>query len=232
MTSFRFRYPEWVDIEPSVWLQKWNGLFLLDEEHQEDDAVYKSLMEKRGNLSGSDFERIGQWKEGCLPKPDGKENKKWQPKTSAAYDVWMQAKATPPENPGEDKIDDDWARTFLQTWSDKTFAKPAIGGIVQDTRFGLARASTLLHFISGGRFPIYDSWVWYGAKQLGRRLPYEMSVDAYLTKFCPMFTALASECGLSQNSDDLRKLDNALRCYGRKSVPTAGISEPRQGQIA
>lgn len=230
MSSFKFRYPEWVDIEPSAWVSKWNALFLLDKEHEADDAVYKSLMEKRGKLSGADFEQIGQWKEGCLPKTDGKVNGKWQPNTSAAYDVWMQAEENPPERPAEDKIDEEWAREFLEDWSERKFAKPATGGIVQDTRFGLPRASTLLHFVSGGRFPIYDSWVWYGAKQLGRRLPYEMTVDAYLNKFCPLSTALASECGLSQNTDDLRKLDNALRCYGRKQFLITGISEPGQGK--
>jgi hypothetical protein len=222
MSSFKFRYPEWVDIEPGVWVQKWNDLFLLGKDRKADDRVYKSLMETKGELSGADFEQIGRWKEGCL-KTGEKENGRWKPKTSAAYDIWMQAKENPPERPPDDKIDREFAAKFLGDWSERKFAKPSAGGIVQDTRFGLSRATTLLHFIGVGRFPIYDSGIWYGLERLGLRLPWTMTVEAYFERFVPLFFSIASECGLSQSIDDLRKLDNALRCYGRKEFPVDQI---------
>jgi hypothetical protein len=102
---------------------------------------------------------------------------------------------------------------------------PVKGGEVKGKRFGLSYATALLHFISVGRFPIYDDGVWYGLKRLGLQLPSNMTVDAYLKKLCPMFFSLAAQCGL-QSIDDLRRLDNALRCYGRDNFPLDRIPEP------
>jgi hypothetical protein len=64
MSSFSFRYPKWVEIEASAWVNKWADVFLSNEERRTDDGVYMSLIEKKGQFSGEDFERIGQWKEG------------------------------------------------------------------------------------------------------------------------------------------------------------------------
>jgi hypothetical protein len=226
VSCFKFRYPEWVEIEPSEWVQKWAAVFLLDKERKEDDCVYKSLMEKNGVLSGNDFEQIGRWKVGCLLKKDGKEHGMWKPKTSAAYDVWMQARRNPPERPTNDGTDKVFARQFLITWSEKTFEMKVKGGKEKGKRFGLSFATALLHFISVGRFPIYDDLVREALRRLGSQLPSNMTVDAYLEKFCPLFSSIAPECGLSQGIDDLRKLDNALRCFGGAKVLISKIDEP------
>lgn len=220
MKFFREGYFEWGKAEPPVWLQKWAELFLSSEERREDDRVYESLV-RRGQLSGEDFEQIGRWKEGCIPKI-GTEHGRWKPLTSAAFDVWMQAKESPPEVPESDKITEDFAHKFLSDWQERKFFKPVKGGKIQDTRFGLSRATTLLHFISGGRFPIYDSFVWYALRRMGTPLPWQMTVnvDAYLKTFYPLFYSIASRCGLSSSPEDLRRLDNALRCYGRRERRT------------
>jgi hypothetical protein len=228
MHTFKFRYPQWVDVQPSVWVQKWNDLFLLGKERKADDDVYKTLMEKKGQLSGQDFEQIGRWKVGCLLKEDGVEHGMWKPQTSTAYDVWMQAKQSPPQHPESDVIDELFAERFLEEWSERKFDMPVKGGEVKGKRFGLSYATALLHFMSVGRFPIYDAGVRYGLKRLGLRLPSDMSVNAYLTKFCPMFSSLAAQCGL-QSVDDLRTLDNALRCYGGDDFPLDRIAVPSHG---
>jgi len=167
MDTLKFRYPQWVEIEPSVWVQKWNDLFLLGKDQKADDDVYKSLMEKKGQLSGLDFEQIGRWKVGCLLKKDGVEHGMWKPQTSAAYNVWMQAKQNPPQRPESDVIDETFAARFLEEWSEQKFDMPVKGGEVKGKRFGLSYATALLHFISVRRFPIYDDGVWYGLERLG-----------------------------------------------------------------
>jgi len=213
MKFFREGYFEWGKVEPRVWLQKWAELFLSSGERQGDNQVYESLVRKT-QLSGEDFEQIGRWKEGCIPRI-GTEHGRWKRLTSAAFDVWMQAKESPPQVPA-DKFSKDSARKFLLDWQERKFRKPVKGGRVQDTRFGLSRATALLHFMSAGRFPIYDSFEWYAFRRMGTPLPWEVTVDVYLEKFCPLLCSVASRCCLTHSIEELRKLDNALRCYGRR----------------
>jgi hypothetical protein len=101
------------------------------------------------------------------------------------------------------------------------------GGKEKGKRFGLSFATALLHFISVGRFPIYDDLARKALCRLGSQLPSNMTVDAYLEKFCPLFSSIATECGLTQSIEDLRKLDNALRCYGADKFPISEIAEPQ-----
>src|SRR6266852_742750 len=222
MKFFRLGYFEWGKIKPEVWIEKWAELFLTDKERREDDQVYESLIQKKGQLSAEDFEQIGRWKEGCLIKEPGKEHGRWNPRTPVAYGVWMEARGTLPPLLVHGNFDDNFAKKFLEDWSKRTHAMLGKGGKVRNVRFGLARASTLLHFISGGRFPIYDSLVWYALHRMGTPLPWEMTVnvDAYLKTFYPLFYSIASRCGLSNSPEDLRRLDNALRCYGRRERRT------------
>ncbi len=222
MSSFTFCYPEWAEIDASLWVNKWAEAFLSSDERRADDLAYNELIAKKGQLSGADFEQIGRWKEGCTVREGGKEHGRWKPGTTAAYDVWMEGKQNPPQQPANGKLDDAFARTFLEEWSEKTYEVSKKG----PTRFGVARASTLLHFLSAGQFPIYDDFIWYALKRLGTPLPWKMTVDAYLKKFCPLVAALAASCGLSRSVADLRKLDNALRCFGRDQFPMSSIAAP------
>jgi hypothetical protein len=88
-----------------------------------------------------------------------------------------------------------------------------------ERRFGLSRATTLLHFVSGGRYPIVDRRVEAAMTRLGS--PIAMTVEGYLA-FCPLFAVLASVCGVS-GAKGLRKLDNALFCYGLDSNPVLSV---------
>src|SRR5207245_10859851 len=54
-----------------------------------------------------------------------------------------------------------------------------------EKHFGLSRATTLLHFVSGGRFPIFDSRV---RKAVARLLNCSVPNDVpwYLDSYCPL----------------------------------------------
>jgi hypothetical protein len=76
--------------------------------------------------------------------------------------------------------------------------------------FGVSRATTLLHFVSGGFYPILDSTVQASLVRLGS--PVDNTIGEYVNIFCPLFLELASVCGLS-GTEGLRQLDNALMTY-------------------
>jgi hypothetical protein len=99
----------------------------------------------------------------------------------------------------------------LEYWKEKTFVAGKKGELVLRYRFGLSRATTLLHFVSGGRYPILDSRVATALSRLGS--PIEETIDGYLNCFCPLFSEIAAVCGVS-GMEGLRKLDNALFSYG------------------
>jgi hypothetical protein len=129
---FTFRYPEWREIDPPGWVTWWAFLY-----GDGDNPEYFDLIERPGTLSAEDFEQIGKWKEGCLKPGNGR----WKTGTPTAYDVWMQAKAELPECPEKTGI-----TAFLTDWSERKFA----AGKGQRKRFGLSRATALLHFVSRG----------------------------------------------------------------------------------
>jgi hypothetical protein len=196
-SRFGFLYPEWREIEPSAWLARWAGRY-----DGGDNAEYFALITKQGKLSSDDFEQVGRWKEGCLKPSHGS----WKTGTPKGYDIWMQAKAQPPNCPEQSGL-----TRFLEDWSEKTFVAGKKGELVLRYRFGLSRATTLLHFVSGGRYPILDSRVATALSRLGS--PVEETIDGYLNCFCPLFSEIAAVCGVS-GMEGLRKLDNALFSYG------------------
>jgi hypothetical protein len=148
---FAFRYPEWREIDAALWVTWWAGRY-----NDGDNPQYFDLIAKQGKLSAEDFEQIGKWKERCL-KPG---NDRWKTGTPTAYDVWMQAKAQLPKCPDMTGI-----TAFLTDWSERTFS--AAGKDQRRQRFGLSRATTLLHFLSGGEYPILDSRVVTAMIRLG-----------------------------------------------------------------
>jgi hypothetical protein len=193
VSPFKFLDQQGSEIPPGVWMDLWAARYGEDG----DNDVYFDLIEKQGALSGDDFELMGKWKERCL-KPAN--HGSWKTGTPRAYDVWMQAKAELPKCPEEDGV-----ANFLRDWSDRTFA----AGKEKPYRFGLSRSTTLLHFISSGRYPILDSNVDSAMTRLGSPL----DICGYLHCFCPLFSKIASACGVS-GTEGLRKLDNALFMYG------------------
>ncbi len=210
MSGFTFRYPMWREIEPSDWVIKWAALYGEDES---DNPEHDALVEKDGLLSREDFERVGRWKEGC-PKGHGG----WKAGTPRAFEIWTHAMEQLPRCPSEEHIAE-----FLAYWSEKKFWAGTRNGRRLEKSFGLSRATTLLHFVSGGRYPIVDARVEAAMGRLGS--PIEMTIDGYLRSFCPLFSEIAGLCGVSGRKG-LRKLDNALFCYGLDSIGLSSIDSP------
>jgi hypothetical protein len=197
MSQFAFRYPEWRDVEPRAWLDYWAGRY-----NGGDNNKYFELIEKHDKLSKEDFEQVGKWKEGCLKPNHGS----WKTGTPKAYDVWMQTKTESPKCPEQDDV-----AGFLEGWSTRTFVAGEKNSKVLIYRFGLSRATTVLPFISGGQYPIFDSRVSTAMIRLGS--PVEKTIEGYLNSFCPLFSEVAGICGVSER-EGLRRLDNALFTYG------------------
>jgi hypothetical protein len=200
MSRFRFRSPDGSDIEPEEWLRVWADLYPSSDY---DNAEYGELIAKYKSLLGTDFQRIGKWKDRA------KTADRWKPNVaSVAYPVWIMAASELPKCPEESRVAD-----FLDDWSNREYKDEYAAG-PRDKRFGLSRATTLLHFISGGRFPIFDSRV---AKAMTRLLNSRVpkTVRWYLDSLCPFISEIAALCG----TKDLRMVDKALFSYGGRTLP-------------
>jgi hypothetical protein len=151
-SHFKFESLDGRDIAPQEWLRLWAERY---PEKDYDHEEYRDLIAKHGSLLADDFKRIGKWKDGA--RTEGK----WKPNVaSVAYPIWIQAASEVPKCPQKRAIVD-----FLHDWSNREYTDNFATGSVEK-RFGLSRATTLLQFISGGRFPIFDSRV----RQATRRL--------------------------------------------------------------
>ena len=201
MSRFRFRGSDGKDIAPGEWLRTWADRY---PSSNYSESEYSELIAKHKSLSPADFERIGKWKDGA-----NTENR-WKPDVaSAAYRIWMQATSELPKCPEESRVAD-----FLDDWSSRKYTDEYKNGVVREKSFGLSRATTLLHFISGGRFPIFDSRVRKAmTRLLNSRVP--KTVRWYLDSFCPCFSEIAALCG----TKDLRMVDKALFSYGDRTLP-------------
>lgn len=198
VSQLRFRFTDGQDIAPQEWLRLWAHLY-----RAKDDPEYRALIAKHNSLTAEDFERIGKWK-------DAASGKRWRPNVaSVAYKVWMQAAKELPECPS-----DNGAADFLMDWSQRKYTDRFKTGVVRKKHFGLARATTLLHFISGGRFPILDSQVRKAIALIaGCRV--SNTVSWYINSYIPLFRKIAAAC----NTSDPRMLDKALVCYAAYFVP-------------
>jgi len=159
---------------------------------------YDALIRSYKSLSAADFERIGKWKDGA--KTQGK----WKANVaSVAYEIWMQAARELPVCPEETQV-----AAFLNDWSERKYTDQ-FGSRTREKRLGLSRATTLLHFVSGGRFPIFDSRV---RKAMARLLNCSVPNDVswYLDSYCPLIKEIAALSG----TEDLRTVDKALFSYG------------------
>lgn len=194
----KVRFIGWAEVPPARWLRQWASLYPVLAGY--DDSEYYSLIEIHNALSGTDFERIGRWKDAAWT------DARWKPNVaSVAYDIWMQAAKELPKCPREEEV-----FPFLNDWSERTYKDEYKSGFVRSKRFGLSRATTLLHFISGGRFPIFDSRVVAAVSRLFDD-PAEYSLPWYVDSYRRIFSELVAACDCSA---DPRPLDKALFCYG------------------
>lgn len=195
---FKFQDSTGREINAADWLRIWSSLY-----PEGDYAGYEELIDKHTTLSSTDFESVGRWKDAAGSKA------KWKPNTaSVAYLVWMQAASELPVCPDEGHL-----HSFLLDWSERAYVDQFKAKAVTK-RFGLSRATTLLHFLSGGRYPIFDSRVRRALARL-RSAPAANTVDWYESSYCPMLTQIAAACG----TNDLRMVDKALFSYGERTLP-------------
>ncbi len=193
-SRFRFRSPDGRDITPEEWLRTWAALYPTSKYGAEHD---KLIMEHEP-LSAAYIVRIGRWKDAA------ETNSKWKLNVaSVAFQIWMEAASELPGCPHESPVD-----AFLQDWSERKYVNNYESG-AREMRFGLSRATTLLYFISGGCFPIFDSRV---RKAMNRLLssPIPNEVRWYVDSYCPLFQEITALCA----AENGRMVDKALFSYG------------------
>ena len=186
-------------VTPRVWLRVWAAQYPGQKYDLEHDRLV-ALTQKEP----ADFERIGKWKDAASSAAKWKANV-----ASVAYVVWMEAASERPSCPTDDTI-----AAFLQDWSSREYEDRFSKRTVKK-RFGLSRATTLLYFLSDGRFPIFDSRVRRAIARLtGHRVP--NTVQGYVDSYLPLFAQIAASCG----AKNFRTVDQALFSYGGKDAPT------------
>ena len=194
MTQFRFQILEMRDSTPQEWVRLWAKRY---RGYNED--VYQDLIEKHMSLSAEDFRRIGKWKDGATTEHQ------WNPNlASVAYVIWEHAAKKLPKCPEESEV-----AVFLEDWSNREYTDIFKSG-PREKHFGLSRATTLLHFVSGGRYPIFDSRVKTALARLLGQPKLAGTVSSYLETYVPLFKELADLC----EPNDFRMLDKALFSYG------------------
>lgn len=200
MSQFRFQVLEMRGSTPEEWLSRWAKRY---EEITGYDPDYNELIKKCGSFTAEDFRRIGKWKDNA--NSEGK----WKPNVAmVAYLIWERTATELPKCPAEGDVE-----AFLKDWTNRTYEDVTKTGVRKKKHFGLSRASTLLHFVTGGRFPIFDSRVRVAISRLLGRPQLQDYVSVYMTTFLPIFNELA-DCCCCTNADDRRKLDKALFAYG------------------
>lgn len=198
----RFLYPQLQEMDPKEWATLWASLY-----DGYDEGDYWLLINKSGALAAPDFELMGRWKDNAP-----KESDRWKPNVATvAYDVWINAASDLPKCPDVNDVAE-----FLSNWSERKFRSGKSGL----KSFGLARATTLLHFISAGRFPIFDSRVTQATGWLlGLEPP--NTVESYLI-CCPLLEQISAACGAS-DAAGRRKLDKALFAFGKWMADNAHL---------
>ncbi len=212
MNEFKFRILSLTECEPKEWLEEWAAQYT-----GYDDNEHKKLCDEYKNPLPDYFVRIGKWKERIKNAADNR----WRENVaSVAYVIWMQVEKEGPRCPDSNEV-----KTFLECWSERPYTNQYDSGS-RNMTFGLFRASTLLHFISGGKeYPIFDSRVRTAVGRLLGRRKLTDSIPEYLEVYCPLFTRLAEFCG---TQEDLRKLDKALFMFGALTAYPFSISRGKK----
>ena len=216
MNKFKFQVPSTLptkaiadgrDTTPREWLIWWSAHY----RHEEgDDDAYDDLIEQHKSFSAEHFRDIGKWKDNAYTET------RWRPNVaSVAYLIWEQAAAELPSCPEETEV-----AAFLTDWSNRTYTDKFSRRAVKK-RFGLSRATTLLHFVSGGRYPIFDSRVRTAIAALLERPELSDTLGSYMDCCLPLVNELVECC----EAKDIRMLDEALFSNGKFKSTTA---KPKQ----
>lgn len=200
MAQPRFLSRRGAEVTGAEWLSEWMILFPTSKY-----PGYEDLLAKHASLMAEDYEQIGRWKDFAWT------DRKWRPNVaSVAFVAWKQAGV---ELPATNIQTIDFSM-FLNDWSSRKYDGQHKLSSIRKT-FGLSRATTLSHFMSGGSFPIFDARVRRAVARLTcSRMPY--TLPCYLDVYVPVFHEIAEACGTT----NLRAIDKALFSYRgrRKSV--------------
>ena len=219
MNTFSFRIPLTAPAEPiremkrstaKEWLIWWAERY---DHESDDDPEYWDLIQNHKSFSAGHFRRIGKWKDNATTEG------RWKPNVaSVAYPIWEQVASELPTCTEESLV-----AAFLKEWSERAYTD-IYKTVPVRKRFGLSRATTLLHFVTGGRYPIFDTRVRAAIARLLDRPEISGTLGSYMDSCLPVFRELAECCG----TIDFRTLDKALFSYGAflekpKPMVVAGI---------
>lgn len=195
---FQYRLQDGRPCDALQWVDEWEPRYPSKKYREEQ---YTALIDKAGILSSKDFLLIGRWKDYAWS------DEKWRSNVSTvAFAVWHLASV---ELPGF-RIKETSEETFLVKWAEYRYPDASSRSTDGKKAFGLSRATTLLHFITEGRFPIFDSNVRKAIRRLcGKNAPNR--VQWYLSSYMPLFRELVRECNATS-----RRVDKALFAYGRQ----------------
>jgi hypothetical protein len=230
-TGFNFRSPSSQVVTGSHWLGTWSALF---PSSKYSENVYLELLDRGPELSDEGIEILGAWKDAALKStslqnPSGHLfgrvrvlfNGKWNPGTSCAYSSWQQIPSRLPTL--KQQLDRQEYSRFLTDLAEMQYEKTARGGHLTEARFGLSRATYVLHVFSRGNYPIYDRWTHCAMYQLtdgeyrGQRIHKSKHSQPtwYLENFVPFVREVASVCNAANDQRGLRNVDKALFAYGK-----------------
>lgn len=122
------------------------------------------------------------------------------------FSIWQEASRELPGKTVEDNP------SFLREWSNRLYADAHSRNSSGNKRFGLSRATAILHFMTGGEFPIYDSRVRRAIRRLTGS-PAPDTIRWYLGLYRRMFSELKNICNTTA-----RSLDKALFACGGKAL--------------
>lgn len=191
--TFRFQKTTGESCNAVEWLTEWENKYP-SKDYNED--LYNELIQKAGALVPQDFILIGRWKDAAWTK------NKWRPNVaSVAYAGWIEASI---ELPGLSVVPE----AFLNEWCQRLYPDTSSRSVNGQKRFGLSRATTLLHLMSAAKFPIYDSRVRRAIRRVCKKHA-PNQVEWYIKSYIPIFEALVELCSAIP-----RSVDKALFAYG------------------
>lgn len=197
-TKFDFRNESGDHVTPEGWLRIWAPKY-----PDKGYPGYEALISRFNSHppSAPDIECVGKWKDRA------NSDKKWKPNiASVAYEIWMEAANEISACPATDEE----VRTFLDDWSNRGYSDTYRNGGTLKKTFGLSRATTLLHFLTAGEFPIFDS---RARRALGKLLCCSVPSNTawYLDRYRGHFNEIATLCAA-----DKRAVDKALFAFGAR----------------